>query len=77
MRGDGLGSLFDPRHEQYSDKYMAFGIRNAIEEHLGKLIDRLEHDAPEALEETRLRLKRMVDDGHAAFFLKSISVRRR
>ena len=24
-------------NEQYSDKYMAFGIRNAVEEHLGQV----------------------------------------
>ena len=61
-------------NEQYSDKYMAFGIRNAVKDYLGQMLHRLEEDGPEVVEEARQRLKRMVKEGRSAFFLESIGV---
>lgn len=61
-------------NEQYSDKYMAFGIRNAVKDYLGQMLHRLKDDGPEVVEETRKRLQRMVKEGRAAFFLESIGV---
>jgi hypothetical protein len=60
-------------NEQYSDKYMAFGIRNAVTDYLNKMLSRLENDE-EALKETRERLQRMVKEGRAAFFVESIGI---
>ena len=60
-------------NEQYSDKYMACGIHNAVKDYLSRMPHRRD-GGEEAMEQTRQRLRRTVRDGRAGAFLESIGV---
>ena len=60
-------------NEQYSDKYMACGIHNAVKDYLARMPHQRD-GGEETMEQTRQRLRRTVRDGRAGAFLESIGV---
>ena len=56
-------------NEQYSDKYMACGIHNAVKDYLARMPHQRD-GGEETMEQTRQRLRRTVRDGHAGAFLE-------
>lgn len=61
-------------NEEHPDKFLSLGIRNALTRHFRDLATRESGDQAALLEESRHRIRELVQGGQTAFFLDAIGV---